>query len=158
MGQESGAGAARTFLEDLSRDLTHVAILLARYAHEDAVRRESAVEHRVTARQVQAVLAARYARSPRFGLDVANPGWSLLLELFLAYLEKRPVRMARLATSARVAMTTALRWVDQLSDADFVRRQPSTERQGGVDIVLTEAGVDAMEDYFVSIQVGWALA
>jgi DNA-binding MarR family transcriptional regulator len=55
-------------------------------------------------------------------------------------------------------MTTAMRWVDQLSAAGFVRREPSAERQGGVDIVLTEIGADAMEDYFISIQVGWALA
>ena len=158
MGRKGGAVAGRTFLEDLSRDLTHVAVLIAGYAERDAERREKEATERVTLRQVEAMLAARYARSAVFGMDLANPGWSLLLELFRAYLEKRPVRMGRLATDAGVAMTTALRWVDQLSASHLVGRRPDPERAGGVLISLTEAGADAMEDYFVSIKLGWARA
>ena len=100
------------------------------YAAQDARRREERAGERVTVREVQALLAARYARSARFGMDLANPGWSLLLELFRAYLEKRPARLGRLATDARVAGTTALRWVEQLCGAGYVRRDPDPERQG----------------------------
>lgn len=64
----------RTFLEDLSLELTNVAALLAQYAERDAGRREAAAGERVTVRQVEGVLAARYARSAVFGLDLANPG------------------------------------------------------------------------------------
>lgn len=95
------AGRGRTFLEDLSVDLTQVAALLAHYAEQDARRRAAEAVARVTARQVEAVQAARYARCAVFGADLADPGWSLLLALFRAYLEKRPVRLGRLATDAR---------------------------------------------------------
>lgn len=158
MAGQRGTVAGRTFLEDLSRDLTHLAGLVAAYAEEDAGRREREAVERVTLRQVEAVLAARYARSARFGMELASPGWSLLLELFRAYLEKRPVRFARLATDARVAGTTALRWVDDLGAAGFVRRDADPERKGGVLIALTDAGIDAMEDYFVSVKLGLARA
>jgi DNA-binding MarR family transcriptional regulator len=102
------------------------------------------------------MLAARYARSAMFGMDLANPGWSLLLELFHAHLEKRTVHLARLAADARVATTTALRWVAALSDAGFVRREDDPGRSGGVRVELTDAGKEAMEDYFVSVLLGCA--
>jgi DNA-binding MarR family transcriptional regulator len=148
----------RTFLEDLSLELTNVAALLAQYAERDAGRREAAAGERVTVRQVEGVLAARYARSAVFGLDLANPGWSLMLELFRAYLEQRPVRLARLATDARVAATTAFRWMDLLTEAGFVRREADPARDGATLLSLTPAGSDAMEDYFVVVRLGWAKA
>jgi hypothetical protein len=86
---------------------------------------------------VQAVVATRNARSAVFGLDLANPGRSLLLELFRAQLEKRPGRLARLATDARVAATTATRWLETFGEAGFVRREADPERQGGVLLVLS---------------------
>ncbi|MFN3387416.1 MAG: hypothetical protein ACK40O_00680 [Allosphingosinicella sp.] len=152
------AERGRTFLEDLSLDFARMTSLLVHYAEQDAARRASETAVRVSARQVEAVQAARYARSAVFGADLASPGWSLLLELFRAYLEKRPVRLGRLATDARVAATTALRWVELLCDGGFVRREADGERQGGVLIALTDAGVDAMEDYFVALALAWTKA
>lgn len=156
MEPESRGSAGRTFLEELSLDLTRYATMLAHYADREAERRRADALAQVTAGQVGAVLAARYARSAVFGLDLASPGWSLLLELFHAHLEKRPVHLARLATDARVAMTTALRWVTALSKAGFVRRESDPGRSGGVRIELTDAGKDAMEDYFIAVLLGWA--
>ncbi|MEA3062481.1 MAG: hypothetical protein QOJ94_2262 [Sphingomonadales bacterium] len=128
--------------------------MLSVYAEQEARRREAAARERVTAQQVQAVVAARHARSAVFGLDLANPGWSLMLELFRAQLEKRPVRLGRLATDARVAATTATRWLETFGEAGFVRREADPERQGGVLLALTDAASEAMEDYFVAIQLG----
>jgi DNA-binding MarR family transcriptional regulator len=90
-----------------------------------------------------------------FGHDLANPGWSLLLELFRADLEERPVNLARLATDARVAATTAFRWIVDLSASGFVNRMPDPKRPKGIRLALTNAGRDAMEDYFVAVLIGW---
>jgi DNA-binding MarR family transcriptional regulator len=152
---ETTTSGGRTFLEDLSRDLSLISALLARYAERDAQRREAAARELVTAAQVRAVQNARHARSEVFGMDLANPGWSLLLELFRASLEKRPVRLPRLAADAGVSATSAARWVRELAEAGFVQRVADPRRLGTGTLILTEAGSDAMEDYFIAVQLGW---
>jgi DNA-binding MarR family transcriptional regulator len=156
-GRGSGLAEASP-LQHVSAELTRLAGVVADHARQEAERRCPEATERVTARQLEAVLAPRYARSAVFGMELANPGWSLLLELFRAHLEGRPVRIARLATDARVALTTALRWIELLRQAGFVRRDADPGRPGGVLIVLTDAGAEAMEDYFVAIRLGWAQA
>jgi len=150
------SSGGRTFLEDLSRDLSLISVLFARYARADANRREADARGRVTAIQVRAVLAARHARKEMFGLDLAHPGWSLLLELFRASLEKRSVRLPRLAKEAGVSATTAARWIDSLAEAGFVQRVADPQRQGAASLILTDKAAEAMEDYFVAVQIGWA--
>ncbi len=157
MGAEQ-AGTGRTFLEELSEELGVFSAALARYAEEEKRRREAAARDRITAGQLRAVLAARHARSERLGMDLANAGWSLLLELFLAFLEQRPVRLARIAGDAQVPTTTAMRWIEALVAAGLVRRCPHPDQDGAVALELTDAGNEAMEDYFVALQLGWAEA
>lgn len=131
---------------------------LSRYAEDERHRRQAAARERITSGQLQAVLAARYARSERLGLDLANAGWSLLLELFRAELETRTVRLARVAADARVPTTSALRWIEVFVGTGLVRREAHPDREGVSLIALTEAGSQAMEDYFIALQLGWAEA
>ena len=112
----------------------------------------------MSVRQVEAVIAARHARSAAFGLDLSNPGWSLLLELFRAHLEQRAAQLTRLHVDARVAPTTLLRWIDHLVDAGLAERQRARRSAGGVKIALTSAGAGAMHDYFAAVRTGWARA
>jgi len=128
---------------------------ISSYSELDALRRKGRARERITVSQLQAVQVARQSRSDAFGIDLANPGWSLLLELFRCYLEKRPVRLARLTENARVATTTALRWLDVLAERGLVERQPDPARQGASLLALTEAASDAMEDYFIAVQLAW---
>lgn len=144
----------RTFLEDLSRELSSFSARLAVYAEQRSDLHQRAARERVTAAQVRAAVAARHARSEVFGIDLADPGWSLLLELFRAYLEKRTVRLPRLVADARVAATTASRWIETFADAGFVHREPDPQRRGAITLALTDAAKEAMEDYFVAIQIG----
>ena len=148
----------RTFLEDLGEELVSISVQLSRYATEERARRQAATRERITAPQLHAILEARHARTERLGMDLAHPGWSLLLELFRASLEKAPVRLTRLAAEAHVPSTTALRWVERFIRAGLVRREAPTQSDGPVRLALTHAGAEAMEDYFVSVQLGWAEA
>ena len=154
MATRSRDPADRTFLDDLSLDLTALAAMLAHYAERYQRRRQREAHDRITPEQVRTLLAARYARTAAFGHDLCNPGWSLLLELFKADLEKRPVNLAQLATNARVARTTALRWVRDLSTSGFVPRAPDAHVRSGMEIALTDAGREAMEDQFVALLLG----
>jgi DNA-binding MarR family transcriptional regulator len=153
--QEAAEQGGRTLLEDLSLDLTHIAVMLAQIAESDARRREAPPPPPgPDAREVRAVIAARHARSAVFDLDLSNPGWSLLLELFHARLEGRAEGMARLATDARLAMATAARWIDLLCARGLATRTRDPGRKRGARIALTEAGADAMADYFTAAAIG----
>ncbi len=147
--------AGRTFLEDLSGELTGLAVMLAQFAERDALPRETVRDVALTPRQVCAMIGARHARSAVFGLDLANPGWSLLLELFRAHLEDRPAKMARLATDVRVASTTMLRWIDLFCKAGLAERLPDPRHDRGVILRLTPAGAEAMHDHFAAVKAGW---
>lgn len=157
MGAKQASGK-RTFLEELSEELGGFWGTLTRYAQDERRRREAAARESITAAQLKALLAARYARSERMGMDLGNAGWSLLLELFLAQLEKRPARLTRVAADARVPTTSAIRWIEAFVGAGLVRREPCPDRHGASALALTDAGSEAMEDYFVALLLGWAEA
>ena len=155
-GQHDTSG--RTFLEDLSRELSSLAAMIALYAEEDARRREAVALGKVSVRQVEAAIAARQARGAAFGLDLEHPGWSILLELFRAALEERAVKLPRLAAEAQVAPTTLLRWIDLFCEKGLAERRADPERVGGVLVSLTGAGVEAMRGHFEALNLGWARA
>jgi DNA-binding MarR family transcriptional regulator len=153
-----GEGGGRTLLEDLGRDLTHLAAMIVHLAENDASRRQViAGQAPVTAQQVGFLISTRHARSAVFDLDLANAGWSVLLELYHARLEGRTVRISRLATDARIATATAMRWLDQLGGHGLVERRPDPQGGRGVVVSLTEQGGGAMDDHFAAMKTGWAL-
>ena len=156
MGAKRARGG-RTYLQELSGKLSALTGTLARFAEEEARQREDEAWKPITAAQLRALLAARYARSEALGMDLAHPAWSLLLELFRAHLEKRQVRVARLASDAQVPLTTAIRWTDQLARKGLISRTADPVHDGAALLALTEAGHEAMEDYFVSEQLAWAV-
>jgi DNA-binding MarR family transcriptional regulator len=141
--------ALRTFLEDLADDLDHISRLLTAYAEGDAARREAAAPGPPTALNVSLLIGARRARAATFGLELANAGWSLLLELYRARLAGEPgVRINRLAVDARVAPATVARWLGRLIAAGLAERVPDGETQNGVHARLTPDGAAAMQTHF----------
>jgi DNA-binding MarR family transcriptional regulator len=52
-----------------------------------------------------------------------------MLVLLLAELEGRRVRVSRVAEEARVAPTTGLRWIESLSAAGLIVREPDETRR-----------------------------
>jgi hypothetical protein len=152
-----GPSGPRTLLEDLSLDLNHVAAMLAFYAGEDARRRAAAAAAAADPRRpapdrVRALIAARNARSAAFGHELASPGWTLLLTLYQARLEARPLALARLPAAARLTPASALRWLGRLCATGHARRWAGEE--GGTQVALTDAGAEAIEDYFAAVAAG----
>ncbi len=152
---EAGQRGSRTLLEDLSLELVRIAALLAWLAERDAARRESPAPGPAEAAEtelarVEAAIAARRARSAVFGLDLDNPGWSLMLELYRARLEGRDPTAARLATDARLSMSTLARWRRRLVASGHAAA-PAGERA----LALTDSAADSMSDYFAALSVGW---
>lgn len=103
-----------------------------------------------TASQIQTLLEARNRRSAALGLDLVHPGWSLLLVLFRAHLEGRPVRMARLATDAHVAMTTMMRWMGRFRDQGLAERRPDPTHARGALFALSADGAERVRRLLVA--------
>ena len=153
---EHPSGDGPTFLEDLSLELTSLAVRTAQQAEREGARRAEEVRaFAVSGRQVRAMIAARAARAEASGVDLANPGWSLMLVLLLAELEGRRVRMSRVAEEAGVAPTTGLRWIETLCAAGLIVREPDGTRAGSFVLLLSAAGAGAMRDYFRAVHAGF---
>lgn len=150
------APGGRTLLEDLSLELIRIAAMVAEIAERDAARREATADPAAAAeaalRRLEAVIAARHARSAVFGLDLNNPGWSLMLELYRARLEGRDPGAARLATDARLSMGSLARWRRRLIAGGWAE-VPAPDRPGR--LALTETAAESMAAYFATLALGW---
>jgi DNA-binding MarR family transcriptional regulator len=102
------------------------------------------------ASRIRTLLEARHKRSAALRLDVVHPGWSILLVLFRAHLEDRPVRMARLATGAHVAMTTVMRWMRLFLDNGLAERRPDPARARGVLFALSADGAERIRQQLIA--------
>lgn len=99
-------------------------------------------ESAFTASRIRTLLEARRKRSAAFGLDLVHPRWSVLLVLFRAHLEGKPVRMARLATEAHVAMTTMMRWMELFLAHGLAERRADPKHPRGVLFALSADGAE----------------
>jgi len=91
---------------------------------------------------------ARRRREQLLGLDLSSePGWDMLLGLYVEHGRGRPVELARLHAALPVAVTTALRWIGLLIDAGFVAQRRFEENRGRIELELTPRGAATLEAY-----------
>jgi DNA-binding MarR family transcriptional regulator len=85
----------------------------------------------IGAPEVRAILAARRLRARYLDLPPADPAWTLLLHLYIARLEGRPLCQHALGTAAALPETTALRTTRKLAAAGLVhrRQEPTGHRR-----------------------------
>jgi DNA-binding MarR family transcriptional regulator len=94
-------------------------------------------------------LRSEKKRSELFGAELfANPGWAMLLHLFVSSAEGRPVTSSGICAAAGVTETVALRHLAVLVTAKLVRRQPHPGNPGAIELALTPAGKKRLCDYF----------
>lgn len=158
MAADGSTRPGEATLRQLSLDLSAIAKALAWLAKFEEVKSDTVPGRPVTAREIETVIAARHARAEAFGLDVVHPGWSILLQLYLAHIEEQPVRVGELRTRARLAAATATRWLDRICAAGLATRK--TRRKGArpAVVALTPAGAAAMRDHLHAIKAGWIIA
>ena len=94
-------------------------------------------------------LKAEQERAEFFGPDMfPNPGWAILLQIFVSGAKGDAVDTDALCAAAGVPETVALRHLAVLVSAKLVRRQPRRGSPETTCLTLTPAGEKALCDYF----------
>lgn len=94
----------------------------------------------------------RRVRSAYFrGLELAEPQWDILLDLFVQTVAGRPVSVTSACIAADVPSSTGLRAIAALVDLGFVVRRSDTLDKRRTWLELTAVGKSSMVDYLKSI-------
>ena len=97
---------------------------------------------------LRSYLRARSCRSEHFPPGLfADPAWDMLLDLYLARSEGRPVSVSSLCIAAGVPPTTALRWQCQLEKNGLIKREKDNRDARRVFLSLTSVASQAIENW-----------
>lgn len=81
-----------------------------------------------------------------------EPGWDMLVDLFMATMKGMKVSVKSACIASAVAPTTALRWIDILEVAALIERQPSSVDGRRTYLVLSPRGVDLIKQYLLKVK------
>lgn len=77
-----------------------------------------------------------------------EPAWDILLDLFIAAGEGKPVSVSSACIGSAAPATTGLRWLGVLADEGLILREADAEDHRRVLVRLTPVGQAAMERFF----------
>lgn len=102
-------------------------------------------EHLETAVKIQ---AARESRTRFFDSYLfGEPGWDILLALYVAHARGYRLKVSDACFEARVPATTALRWLEYVEEAGLAsRRDNALDRRSSL-VELTARGVKQVDEY-----------
>ncbi|MDY7097380.1 MAG: MarR family winged helix-turn-helix transcriptional regulator [Pseudomonadota bacterium] len=126
---------------------------LTQHTHSEAQANES-LEHQ--RKQYAAMARATYAkRRKRVSIFedpelFGEPAWDILLDLYIAQIEGKPVSVSSACIGSASPPTTGLRWLGVLADQKLVLREHDPLDQRRVLVRLTEKALKLMDEYFAS--------
>jgi hypothetical protein len=77
-----------------------------------------------------------------------EPAWDILLDLFIAQAEEKPVSVSSACIGSAAPATTGLRWLGVLADEGLIVRENDSGDNRRVLVRLSNTGVKAMERFF----------
>ena len=93
--------------------------------------------------------AERARRRHFFDGDLfAEPAWDILLDLYAAHLAGRRISVTSCCIASQVPPTTALRWIEQMSESGLLVREKDPDDLRRNWISLSDTARIAMKDYF----------
>lgn len=113
-----------------------------------------------TARSYLALARKAYAlrrkRAAIFGNPdlFGEPAWDILLDLYIAQSEGKPVSVSSACIGSAAPSTTGLRWLGVLADEGLVVRENDCNDNRRVLVRLTSSGMAAMDRYFETVEAG----
>ena len=97
--------------------------------------------------------ALRRKRASIFGNPdlFGEPAWDILLDLYIAAGEGKPVSVSSACIGSAAPATTGLRWLGVLADEGLVVREADAEDHRRVLVRLTPSGQAAMDRFFDAV-------
>jgi DNA-binding MarR family transcriptional regulator len=92
------------------------------------------------------IITARQKRSQYLATKLlGEPAYDMLLSLFVASLEQRPMSVSELVRASGVPSTTALRWIGVLQDHGMTRRRNHPLDARVTYVEFEQSGMDRMQ-------------
>lgn len=153
LSSDFSAEASSAKLRQLSDEVNRIATKLARLAIVPETEDQAATPDRrmpgVSVEAVRQAIQDRRLRARYFNEELfADPAWDMLLHLFQHELEQFRVPVSALCDAAAVPPTTALRWINTMTNAGMFRRRPDPNDGRRVFMELTPEASQAMRRYF----------
>lgn len=136
--EQSGSGEKKLPQEIKGATAIHTDARMRRKVFGDMAREAYAVRRRRT---------AIFDNDELFG----EPAWDILLDLYIANVENKPVSVSSACIGSAAPPTTGLRWLGVLSEQGLIAREHDPEDQRRVLVRLTDKGLAAMDEYFASL-------
>ncbi len=98
--------------------------------------------------------ALRRKRAAIFGNPdlFGEPAWDILIDLYIAHAEGKPVSVSSACIGSAAPATTGLRWLGILADEGLLVRENDADDNRRVLVRLTPTGLAAMERFFDAAQ------
>lgn len=97
---------------------------------------------------VRQIVARRSVRAQFLDSDLfGEPGWDMLLDLYVALRRGRRLSVTALCLSAGVPNSTALRWVRELTTRGLIERAPDPDDGRRTFLALSDRALAALETY-----------
>lgn len=104
------------------------------------------VNSTLLAERIASYMAMKRRRTAAFGCDIfGDPGWDIMLDLYVAAVQGRSVSVSSSCIAAGAAPTTGLRWVNQLIREGLVVRTGDRSDGRRSFLTLTPAARAAVE-------------
>jgi len=127
---------------DATRELERVNRTLRRIAGTAASGRGGAADS--AAADARAIIAARRLCQMRFGLEIGDIAWMLLLEAFAARSEGRPLAITSLGAAGGITRTTAYRWTRRLLARGLLSGQAGPEGKRATFVALSDQAAEGV--------------
>lgn len=99
------------------------------------------------AEDIRAIIAARKLRVERFGPELGDVGWALLLEAYAARLDRRRLALTSLGSAEGIARSTAHRWARALLDRGLLTSHATDGDQRVTLVSLSDEGARRLRAY-----------
>lgn len=105
-----------------------VETLASNYAQEATARSTTIAMERQSRKShiefVRNYLLARRMRDEHLPAEIfADPGWDIMLDIYVSWLEGKAVSISSCCIAAGVPASTALRWINRLAELNLVERK-----------------------------------
>lgn len=159
LGEDSLSAADGAVLQPLAEELLAIAARLRRAAAlagapplPAAAARSAASAPSSLLALARKIYALRRKRAAIFGeADLfGEPAWDILLDLYIAHGEGKPVSVSSACIGSAAPSTTGLRWLGVLVDVGLVLREHDPADQRRVLVRLSDQGKAAMERFLAA--------